>query len=337
MHADSTSLTWRPLTGEDAKASADLLNAIETVDEIGENYTEEDTLQELIDPYADLERASLAAFDGDVMVGYMKIRHKPSAEEIHRVFLDGGVHPAHRRRGIGTALVEAGVAAAKVMHAKHHPAQRLVVDVHKSERIAGLAELVRSQGFEPVRYFQRMEHPLGDAVPGTAIPDGLRVEPWSERNDEDFRSVRNSSFEDYWGSVQMPADLWKNKITNQTFKPESSFLLREEAGGAPVGMLVTLSWEADTEATGVRDAHFMAIGTLQDHRERGIAGALIGHALRAAAGQGYGRASLSVDSASPSGASGVFEKAGFTPKMRYVRWALEVGAQRASRSSSGTI
>jgi mycothiol synthase len=90
VYEESTSLMWRPLTSEDAKASADLLNAIETVDKIGENYTEEDTLQELIDPYADLERASLAAFEGEVMVGYMKIRYKPSAEEVHRVFWTAG-------------------------------------------------------------------------------------------------------------------------------------------------------------------------------------------------------------------------------------------------------
>ncbi|MGM1064174.1 GNAT family N-acetyltransferase [Saccharothrix sp. Mg75] len=119
-------------------------------------------------------------------------------------------------------------------------------------------------------------------------------------------------------------DLWKNKITNQTFRPEVSFLLREVANGAPVGMLVTMSWEADTVATGVRDAHFMLIGTLPDYRKRGAASALIGHALRAAVDQHYDRASLSVDSANPSRASGVFEKTGFTPTMRYVRWALEV-------------
>jgi mycothiol synthase len=324
MHDESTSLTWRPLTREDAKASADLLNAIETVDEIGENYTEEDTLQELVDPYADLERASLAAFDGDVMVGYMKIRHKPFADEVHRVFLDGGVHPDHRRRGVGAALVEAGVAAAKVVHALHHPTLKLVVDVHKCEHIAGVAELVRSQGFAPVRHFQRMEHPLGDAVPDVAIPDGLRLEPWSERNDEDFRWIRNSSFEDHWGSAPMPVEAWKNKITNQTFRPGVSFLLRDVATGTPVGMVVTMHWEADTEATGVRDAHFMLIGTLRGHRKRGVAGALIGHALRAAADQDYDRASVTVDSANPSGAFGIFERTGFTPKARYVRWALEV-------------
>ncbi|MFT7839162.1 GNAT family N-acetyltransferase [Saccharothrix sp. BKS2] len=323
MYEEPTSLTWRPLTRGDAKVSADLLNAIETVDEIGENYTEEDTLQELIDPYADLERGSLAAFDGDVMVGYMKVRYKPSAEEVHRVFLDGGVHPDHRRRGVGTVLVEAGVAAAKVLHALHHPTRKLVVDVHKGEHIAGVADLVGSRGFTPVRYYQRMEHPLDGALGDAAIPDGLRVEPWSEQNDEDFRLIRNESYEDHWGAVPMPVDLWQNKITNQTFQPSVSFLLRDVANGAPVGMLVTMCWEADTVATGVRDAHFMLIGTLRGYRNRGAAGALIGHALRAAADQGYHRASLSVDSANPFGAFGIFEKAGFTPKMRYVRWALE--------------
>ncbi|MFI5564355.1 GNAT family N-acetyltransferase [Amycolatopsis japonica] len=313
-------LTWRPLRPEDAQASADLLNAMESVDQIGENYTAEDTLQELVDPYADLERASLAAFDGDVMAGYMKIRFKPSADEIHRVFLDGGVHPAYRRRGIGGALVDAGVAAAKVVHALHHPGAKLVVDVNRPERIAGLAELVLSRGFVPVRYFQRMEHSLA-ALDASELPDGFVVEPWSERNDEDFRAVRNAAYRDYWGAVPMPVDLWRNKIINQTFQPEASFLLRE--AGAAAGMLVTMWWEADTEVTGVRDAHFMAIGTLREYRRRGVASALMGHALRAAAEQGYDRASLNVDSVDPAGAFGVFEKAGFVPTMRYVRWALE--------------
>ena len=27
------------------------------------------------------------------------------AEDVHRIFIDGGVHPGYRRRGIGTALL----------------------------------------------------------------------------------------------------------------------------------------------------------------------------------------------------------------------------------------
>jgi mycothiol synthase len=310
------SLTWRPLTSADAQTSADLLNAVETVDQIGEYYTVEDTLTELIDPYADLERASLAAFDGDVMVGYMKVRHKPSASDVHRVTLDGGVHPSYRRRGVGTALVKAGIEAAKVVHALHHPTLKLAVDVHKAEKITGVRELMRSQGFVPGRYYQRMEHPL---APLGEVPEGLRIEAWSEQNDEDFRFVRNEAYADHWGTVPMPADLWQNKITNQTFRPDISFLLRD-ADGEPVGLLVTMHWEADAEATGIRDAHFMLIGTRPEYRKRGVASALISYALRAVAEQGYDQASLQVDSES---AAEIFEKAGFVPKMRYVRWALE--------------
>jgi mycothiol synthase len=316
------SLTWRPLTSADAQTSADLLNAIEVVDQIGENYTAEDTLTELIDPYADLERASLCAFDGDVMVGYMKVRHKPSASEVHRVLVDGGVHPSYRRQGVGTRLLEAGIEAAKVVHALHHPGLKLGVDVHKAEKIAGVPELARSLGFAPVRYYQGMVHPLSDLRP-VVLPEGPRIEAWSEQNDEDFRFVRNEAYADHWGTVPMPADLWQNKITNQTFRPAASFLVRE-AGGEPVSVLVTMHWEADTEYTGIRDAHFMLIGTRPEYRKRGLASGLIGHALRAVADQGYDQASLSVDSESAAGAPRILEKAGFTGKMRYVRWALEV-------------
>ncbi len=80
-------------------------------------------------------------------------------------------------------------------------------------------------------------------------------------------------------------------MTNHTFQPSVSFLLRDVSNGAAAGMLLTKYWEADTAATGVRDAHFILIGTLRDYRKRGVASALIRHALRAA-DQDYDRASL---------------------------------------------
>ncbi len=313
---------WRPLTKADAQSSADLLNAIETADRIGENYTADDTLQELIDPFSDLERASLAAFDGDRMVGYVKTRYKQHPEEIHRVFLDGGVHPDYRRQGIGTRLVEAGIAGAKAVHELHHPTLKLAVDIHKAEHIAGTKELFAAQGFSPARWFQRMEHPLG-TVGDAATPDGFQAEQWTRDFDEEFRLVRNESFSDHWGATPVNTDAWQNKFTNHTLQPEISFLLRDKATGAPVSLVLTLSWAADTEATGIRDAHFMVIGTIPGYRNRGLASAGIAHALRAAAEHGYDQASLTVDTASAAGAPGVFERAGFTPKMRYVRWARE--------------
>lgn len=321
---ESVPVTWRPLTLGDARAAADLLHAMEAVDKVDENYDEEDVYRELADPYVDLERASLAAFVGDVMVGYMAAVYRPNAEEVHRVYIDGGVRPDHRRRGLGTTLLKAGIEAAKALHARHHPALKLVIELHRGEHVAGMAELARSQGFAPVRYYQNMEHPLGNAIPTAPVPEGMRLEPWSPETDEEFRFVRNESFADHWGSTPMPADSWKSKITNHTFRPEVTFLLRDESTGTPAGMLLTMCWEADTAATGVRDAHFMFIGTLRQYRKRGVAGALIAHALRAAVDHGYGRASLGVDSANPTGAFAIYEKAGFVPTIRFVRWSLDI-------------
>jgi len=322
MTSDASSLTWRPLTPADAQTSADLLNAMETVDKLGEFYLAEDTLQELVDPYLDLARASLAAFDGDVMVGFMKSSYKPATEEVHQVLVEGGVHPDYRRRGIGTALMAAGVAAVKAQHARQHPTVKLVIVTQKAEHIVGAAALFRSQGFAPVFYSQHLVHPLGAAIPDSAVPDGLRVEPWSEHNDEEFRMIRNEAFKDA-GLAEMPVDNWRNRMINNAFRPDVSFLLRDLANGAAAGMLLSKYWEGDTLITGVREARFLLIGTLREYRRRGVAGALIGHALRAAADQGFDQVRVSVDYENPVETFGIYEQAGFAPALRHVRWALE--------------
>jgi len=202
MPESSTALTWRPLTSDDAAALADLLNAAEVEDKTDENYDEEDARDELENPHLDLAGASLGAFDGDVMVGYVSAQYKPLATEVHRVFVDGTVRPSHRRRGIGTRLLRTGIAGAKDLHAKHHPALKLVVDVQKGEHIPGAQALFAAEGLSPVRYFQHMQHPLGTAIPEASVPAGLRFEAWSEENDEDFRLIRNESFQDHWAPTR---------------------------------------------------------------------------------------------------------------------------------------
>lgn len=71
------------------------------------------------------------------------------------------VAPDPRRKGMGTRLVKEGVAAARELHALHHPAVRLVVDVHEPENIA---ELLCAQGFAPVSYHSHMEHRLDESI-----------------------------------------------------------------------------------------------------------------------------------------------------------------------------
>ncbi|NUR27804.1 MAG: GNAT family N-acetyltransferase [Catenulispora sp.] len=316
-------LSWRPLLVSDAEHVAELLNADAAADDGEENYSAEDAAEELADPNIDLERGSVAAFDGDLLVGYLTVMVRPLATAEHRVWADGTVRPTHRGRGVGGRLLREGIELARAAHERVHPNLKLIIDVERPDHVEDARALYTSLGFQPVRYFQLMRHPLGAATTDVPSPAGMTLESWSPDNDAEFHLIRNESFRDHWGSTPVTAEAWQARYTNRSMRPDLSFLLRDADSAAPAAMVLTFCWDADTEATGVRDAHLMVIGTMRDYRRRGLAGALIGRALRAAEEQGYDRASLSVDSANPNGAFGLYEKAGFVPHKRRTRWALE--------------
>ena len=109
---------------------------------------------------------------------------------------------------------------------------------------------------------------------------------------------------------------------NASFRPELSFLLRDVETGTSAGIVLTVCWEAETSATGIRDSHLRVIGTRPAYRRRGVAHALISHTLRAAQDQGYGRASLRVAADNPSGGFGFAERAGFVTHDTQVHYCI---------------
>ena len=105
-----------------------------------------------------------------------------------------------------------------------------------------------------------MRHPLGTAIAQAPIPDGLRIEGYTAETDEEFRAVRNEAAHELGGS-QLSAEEWKVWAVNANFRRELSFLLRDVETGTAAGVLLAVSWEAETVATGIRDAYFRVIAT----------------------------------------------------------------------------
>jgi ribosomal protein S18 acetylase RimI-like enzyme len=102
------SLHTRPLRVDDAQRWADLLAAVEEVDRRGEHYDAADLAEELTDPELDLTRDSLLVLDADGRaVAYQVLRLRSPDGLGPGVVVDAAVHPAYRRRGIGTALITA--------------------------------------------------------------------------------------------------------------------------------------------------------------------------------------------------------------------------------------
>lgn len=322
MPAGSPNLTWRPLAVSDAAAMADLLNAVDAEDHVWGQYTVDDAAEELGSPIIDLPTSTLAVFDGPTMLGFSAVHHEPAAEVVHRMQAAGAVRPTHRRQGLGTTLLRHGLETARTLHARHHPTLRPVVESLYGEHVHGAVALYRAAGMTATQWSVHMRHPLGAATPVAPIPDGLRIEGYTAETDEEFRAVRNDAFQTN-GSARLSAEEWTVWAANANVRPELSFLLRDVRTGTAAGIVLTLCWEAETAATGIRDAHLRVIGTRPSYRKRGVAHALISHTLRSAQDQGYGRASLRVDADSSSGGFGFARRAGFVTQDTQVRYCIE--------------
>jgi mycothiol synthase len=316
-------MEWGPLTRHDVQPLAELWAATEAADRTGVIYAPGDVAEQLAHPLIDLSAGTLAARDGEriVAVGYLPVR--PSAGEAHLMRMWGGVHPDYRRRGLGRQILDWAVRTAPELSAKVFPGLPLELQLDVFDGQAGLVPLAEASGFAPVRWFARMERSLSGDLPAIRTPDGLSVVTWTPELNEGARHVRNASFLDHWGSVSHTSESWMSFTTgSRNFRPDASFVAL--AGDRAVGVLITHFFDAKSARLGDRQAWIQIIGTLKEWRGKGVASALIAHALTAFASQGYESAGLGVDADNPSGAVGVYSRAGFEITERSTCYARRI-------------
>jgi ribosomal protein S18 acetylase RimI-like enzyme len=108
--------------------------------------------------------------------------------------------------------------------------------------------------------------------------------------------------------------MWEQHVTgSRSFRPELTFLLVPvDAPDTVAAYVQTSEYDAHQQVTGRREAYVAKVGCRRGHRGRGLASGLLRHSLRAYREAGYDEASLDVDSENPTGALGLYERAGFT-------------------------
>jgi mycothiol synthase len=315
-------MEWGPLKPEDAHALAGLWAAMADADGAGERHSVEDVREQLFHRRIDLAGSTLAARDGDRVAAFGHLPVRQSAEGgVHVLRLWGGVHPAYRRRGFGRRIVGWAVGATPALSERAFPGVPAEIHLAADDRNPGAHALATSAGFAAVRRFALMERGLEGGLPEPRTPVGVTIATWTPELDEGARHVRNESFRDHWGAVPHTRESWAGHITgSRNFRPLSSFLAL--AGGRVVGALIT--------HTSGDQARIMIVGTLREWRGKGVASTLIAHALAAFARQGYRNAGLNVDLDNPTGAVGVYERAGFMVTRSSTTYALPV-RQRETR------
>ena len=242
-------------------------------------------------------------------------------QEPHTLFDSAGwVHPAHRGRGIGTALVLAVEGRAVRDLAKVPAGSTLRVlqsfdadasGAHDPDA-SGARALLEGLGYSPEREYLHMEIDVsGEFVAGDA-PAGIVIRPRREADDRDIVAVMADAFDDPWDYEEARQEFAASK----TYDPSLWFIALD--GGEAVGALFGYI----TDGRG----QISALGVREAWRRRGIAQALLRAAFATFRDRGVVNVRLNVDRDNTTGATHLYERAGMHLRRKWLMVAKTMTA-----------
>jgi mycothiol synthase len=309
-----TGFSIRRPTVDDMPAAQRVLDACETA-ACGESRSHDDDLVALSrDPHVDLQRNEwvVAGAAGQLCAVAWIWPMRSGAEIIGNIY----VHPAHRGKGLGCALLErverrAAEAASESAGTSPPRLYAWVEDLYP-----GWRRLLESRGYAGVRQSFAMRADL-EKPPAPRWPQGIEARPF--RPGLDDRAVWRAdeeAFAEHFLFEARAFEEWK--------------LHHLESRGADPS-LWSIAWDGDEVAGYVVGFHADAGGLVGDlavrrpWRGRGIGSALLRAEFRLFVARGYRVARLDVDAQNATGVLHVYERAGMVVERRFDVMATTLG------------
>ena len=161
-----------------------------------------------------------------------------------------------------------------------------------------------------------MHASLGSPPGARPLPAGLTVVPFEAGMKEALYEAYNEAMADHydfeprglasWAEVELQADVFRPDLTRLAFD------------GPAIAAYVMVSDEPDGRV------RIDGVGTRRPWRRRGLASTLVAEVMTAAAAAGKTRATLGVDSESPTGAVGIYAALGFEVTSSWVSYRLQL-------------
>jgi len=220
----------------------------------------------------------------------------------------GVVHPAHRGRGIGSALLDRiEERASNLLAARPGGRFRPAVDAGDSTA----AEMLRARGLQPVRHFWHMEIDLDGPIEPGPSPEGIDITGIDPELDlPTVQAVIEDAMADHWGERRMPFEEWIEDMTDGPGYDPALWMLAKVTGRA-VGALTASSGER-----GWVDY----LGVLHTYRGRGIGAALLRRSFALFAERGIRQVLVNVDAENVTGATALYERVGMRVANRWDMW-----------------
>ncbi|WP_153396583.1 GNAT family N-acetyltransferase [Ornithinicoccus halotolerans] len=320
---------WDRLRPEDVEAWASLVNHLADVDGTGEFYSVEDLAEEMQEQDLDLVRDTWVVWAGEQMVGFggVRVNEHPDHDGRVRIHLEGGVHQEHRGRGLGRALMEQMERRGAELADARHPGRPAYLRAGGGVEGASVRPLLEHRGYALVRYFTEMRLTLagqgtrpGGEHPGPAAPPppaGVRLVSPDDGWERATLAAHRAAFVDHWGSAPTGERQWHEHWTSRSGRPAVSTLAVTDDGEV-VGYVLCAQWVD-------RQLYVNIVGTVPSWRGRGLARACLARTARLAAETGdYDVVELAVDSASPTGATRLYEAVGYLPTKQLAVYQRDV-------------
>lgn len=314
-------LTHRPVTAADADEVAGLMSRIAADHPTGFELSAAEVRELLADyPGVVVE----GGWDADELVAYAAVLPRAPHDGSQHFLMFGDVDPARLGEGVGTAMLGRALDAARRLHAVDAPALRARFQTRAVAGREDQARLLADHGMTVDRHNFLMVSDLTD-LPAAVLPDDLAVSTFEPADAEELRSAHNEAFRDYPNGTAVDEGTWNGFMVNAMHtRHDQSFVLRDPAEDGRVAAYVFVhEYERAPSGTTGREAYVAYVGTLPAHRGRGLATHLLAHTLHVCRDAGFDTSSLDVDTQNPTGALGIYERAGYAVHHRQDNYALE--------------
>jgi GNAT superfamily N-acetyltransferase len=237
------------------------------------------------------------------------------------LWVEVGVHPLFRGRRIGGRLADLAEARASEMAASRGrslPAEVIQGAWSNSDE----SRFLEARGYEWIRCFLRMRADLSEPPEKPVWPDGIELAGFERGRDEAaFHACLDEGFRDHWRWTHTPLEEFVRLLIENDEDFDGSLWFRAVEGDTTVGAIVCVPRASEEEGAGwIED-----LAVLRPWRKRGIALALLLHALGALHRRGLRAALLGVDADSPTGAKRLYERAGMREVRRTDLYSKRIG------------
>lgn len=302
-------LTARPASLDDLDAVVALVRACEARDTGRAELDREDLVVDWTRPGMELAVMSAAVFDGDVMV---------AEAEAFEGRGEVNIHPGHRGRGIGTAILPW---LHEVARAQGPTLRQMAHDTDTARR-----EFLLHHGYRDTFTSWVLAISLEDGVEAPALPPGVLFRDFRPGvDDHEAYRVIEDAFSEWEGRRPVTFEDWAGlTIGRESFDPSNMLLAVDENTDEIVGVVFMIDY-------GIEEGWIQQVATKRTHRHRGIARALLHRAFQVYGERGKKTVELSTDSR--TGALGLYEKVGMRVFSSYTNYVKDLRAEAPTARS----